>query len=171
LNKTGSININKNFNHKAICGISWKSANQTIGSSKSLDLVDLSPLLLIEGVEFVSLQYGSTKEEINFVEKKIGKKIHTVEELDIYNDIDGLVSLISDCDLIVTTSNITAHLTGSIGKKGIVLLPFSKGKIWYWHSGKGQSIWYPSLQITSQTEMNNWAEPITKSKEWIMEQL
>jgi tetratricopeptide (TPR) repeat protein len=170
LNKTGSI-INKNFNHKAICGISWKSSNQTIGSSKSLDLIELSPLLLIDGVEFVSLQYGSTKDEINFVEKKIGKKIHTVEELDIYNDIDGLVSLISDCDFIVTTSNITAHLTGSIGKKGIVLLPFSKGKIWYWHSGKGQSTWYPSLLLTSQTEMNNWAEPITKSKEWILEQL
>jgi hypothetical protein len=122
-------------------------------------------------VEFLSLQYGSTKDEINFVEKKIGKKIHTVEELDIYNDIDGLVSIISDCDFIVTTSNITAHLTGSIGKKGIVLLPFSKGKIWYWHSGKGQSTWYPSLLLTSQTEMNNWAEPITKSKEWILEQL
>ena len=171
LNKTGSIKINKKFNHKALCGISWKSANQNIGSSKSLDLIELSPLLIIEGVEFVSLQYGSTKDEINFVEKKIGKKIHTVEELDIYNDIDGLVSLISDCDIIVTTSNITAHLTGSIGKKGIVLLPFSKGKIWYWHSGKGQSTWYPSLLLTSQTEMNNWAEPITKSKEWILEQL
>jgi tetratricopeptide (TPR) repeat protein len=171
LNKTGSIKINKKFNHKALCGISWKSANQNIGSSKSLDLIELSPLLIIEGVEFVSLQYGSTKDEINFVEKKIGKKIHTVEELDIYNDIDGLVSLISDCDFIVTTSNITAHLAGSIGKKGIVLLPFSKGKIWYWHSGKGQSTWYPSLLLTSQTEMNNWAEPITKSKEWILEQL
>jgi hypothetical protein len=171
LNKTGSIKINKKFNHKALCGISWKSANQNIGSSKSLDLIELSPLLIIEGVEFVSLQYGSTKDEINFVEKKIGKKIHIVEELDIYNDIDGLVSLISDCDFIVTTSNITAHLAGSIGKKGIVLLPFSKGKIWYWHSGKGQSTWYPSLLLTSQTEMNNWAEPITKSKEWILEQL
>jgi tetratricopeptide (TPR) repeat protein len=171
LNKTGLININKNNNHKAVCGLSWKSANQTIGSSKSLDLIELSPLLLIEGVEFVSLQYGATKDEINFVEKKIGKKIHTAEELDIYNDIDGLVSLISGCDFVVTTSNITAHLTGSIGKKGIVLLPFSKGKIWYWHSGEGHSAWYPSLLLTSQTEMNNWAEPIAKSKEWILEQL
>jgi hypothetical protein len=171
LNKTGLININKNNNHKAVCGLSWKSANQTIGSSKSLDLIELSPLLLIEGVEFVSLQYGTTKDEINFVEEKIGIKIHTAEELDIYNDIDGLVSLISGCDFVVTTSNITAHLTGSIGKKGIVLLPFSKGKIWYWHSGEGQSAWYPSLLLTSQTEMNNWAEPIAKSKEWILEQL
>ena len=72
---------------------------------------------------------------------------------------------------MVTISNITAHLAGSIGKKAIVLLPFSKGKIWYWHSGEGQSTWYPSLELTSQTEMNNWAEPITKSKEWILEQL
>jgi tetratricopeptide (TPR) repeat protein len=157
--------------NKILCGLSWKSSNQTIGSSKSLDLIELSPLLLIEGVEFVSLQYGSTKDEIKLIEKKFGKKIHTVEELDIYNDINGLLSLISDCDYVVTTSNITAHLTGSLGKKGIVLLPFSKGKIWYWHSGEGESTWYPSLQLISQTQMNSWAEPITKSKEWLLEQL
>ena len=167
--------INKSFkyriNNKILCGLSWKSANETIGFSKSIDLMELSPLLLIEGVEFVSLQYGSTKEEINLVERKIGKKIHTIDELDIYNDIDGLVSLISDCDFVVTTSNITAHLTGSIGKKGIVLLPFSKGKIWYWHSGEGQSFWYPSLLLASQTQMNDWTDPIQKCKDWIIEQI
>ena len=166
INKPSKYRINK----KILCGISWKSANQSIGLSKSLELMELSPLLTIEGVEFVSLQYGSTKEEINLVERKVGKKIHTIDELDIYNDIDGLVSLISDCDFVVTTSNITAHLTGSIGKKGIVLLPFSKGKIWYWHSGKGQSFWYPSLELVSQSQMNDWTDPIQKCKDWVMEQ-
>jgi tetratricopeptide (TPR) repeat protein len=164
-------NNNPFLSGKFICGLSWKSANQTIGVSKSLDLIELSPLLLIEGVEFVSLQYGSTKDEINFVEKKIGKKIHTIEELDIYNDIDGLVSLISECDFVVTTSNITAHLTGAIAKKGIVLLPFSKGKIWYWHSGVGQSIWYPSLDLVSQAQVNDWTDPINKCKEWVLGQI
>jgi tetratricopeptide (TPR) repeat protein len=159
------------FKDKVVCGLSWKSSNKKIGLSKSLDLIDLSPLLLIENVEFVSLQYGSTKDEINFVENKIGKKIHTVDDLDIYNDIDGLVSLIYDCDFVVTTSNITAHLTGAIGKKGIVILPFSKGKIWYWHSGEGQSAWYPSLELTSQIQMNDWKEPINKCKEWVLEQI
>jgi ADP-heptose:LPS heptosyltransferase len=139
--------------------------------SKSLNLIELAPLLLIENVEFVSLQYGSTKGEIEYIQKIIGKKIHTIDELDIYNDIDGLLSLISDCDFVVTTSNITAHLTGSIGKKGMVLLPFSKGKIWYWHSGEGQSTWYPSLQLASQTQMNDWTYPIQKCKDWILEQI
>ena len=159
------------FKDKVVCGLSWKSANKKIGLSKSLDLIDLSPLLLIENIEFVSLQYGSTKDEINFVENKIGKKIHTVDDLDIYNDIDGLVSLIYDCDFVVTTSNITAHLTGAIGKKGIVILPFSKGKIWYWHSGEGQSAWYPSLELTSQIQMNDWTDPIDKCKKWLLEQV
>jgi tetratricopeptide (TPR) repeat protein len=62
------------FKDKVVCGLSWKSSNKKIGLSKSLDLIDLSPLLLIENVEFVSLQYGSTKDEINFVENKIEKK-------------------------------------------------------------------------------------------------
>ena len=120
---------------------------------------------------FVSLQYGSTADEIKFVEKNIGIKIHTIDGLDIFNDIDGLVSLISLCDLVVTTSNITAHLTGAIGKKGMVLMPFSKGKIWYWHSGVGPSLWYPSLELVSQSQMNDWTDPINKCKEWVLGQL
>lgn len=174
VNNLSSVGIEKRnhvFKGKILCGLSWKSANKDIGSSKSINLIELAPLLLIENVEFVSLQYGSTKDEIEYIQKIIGKKIHIIDELDIYNDIDGLLSLISDCDFVVTTSNITAHLTGSIGKKGMVLLPFSKGKIWYWHSGEGQSTWYPSLQLATQTQMNDWTYPIQKCKDWILEQI
>jgi hypothetical protein len=174
VNNFSSVGVEKRnhvFKGKILCGLSWKSANKDIGLSKSLNLIELAPLLLIDNVEFVSLQYGSTKDEIEYIQKIIGKKIHIMDELDIYNDIDGLLSLISDCDFVVTTSNITAHLTGSIGKKGMVLLPFSKGKIWYWHSGEGQSTWYPSLQLASQTQMNDWTYPIQKCKDWILEQL
>ena len=159
------------FNNKIVCGLSWKSENKKMGLSKSIKLIEFSPLFLIEKIEFVCLQYGSIKDEIDFVEKNVGKKIHTVDDLDINNDIDGLGSLISICDFVVTTSNITAHLTGSIGKKGMVLLPFSKGKMWYWHSGEGQSVWYPSLQLASQKQMNDWTDPINKCKEWILEKI
>jgi len=62
-------------------------------------------------------------------------------------------------------------LTGAIGKKGIVILPFSKGKIWYWHSGEGLSAWYPSLELTSQIQMNDWTDPIDKCKKWLLEQI
>ena len=174
INNLSSVGVKKRnyiFKGKILCGLSWKSANKDIGLSKSLNLIELAPLLLIENVEFVSLQYGSTKDEIEYIKKSIGINIHTIDELDIYNDIDGLLSLISDCDFVVTTSNITAHLTGSIGKQGMVLLPFSKGKIWYWHSGEGQSTWYPSLQLASQTQMNDWTSPIQKCKNWILEQI
>ena len=117
------------------------------------------------------LSLDKNEDEIEFIEKSIGKRIHTVDGLDIYNDIDGLVALIDKCDFVVTTSNVTAHLTGSIGKKGIVLLPFSKGKIWYWHSGIGQSLWYPSLELVSQIHMNDWTDPIQKCKKWILDQI
>jgi Flp pilus assembly protein TadD len=174
INQSKCIEIkNKNpfLSGKFVCGISWKSNNKDIGIAKSLNLIDLSPLLSIENVVFVSLQYGSTADEIEFVEKKIGIKIHTIGDLDIFNDIDGLVSLISLCNLVVTTSNITSHLTGAIGKKGMVLIPFSKGKIWYWHSGVGPSLWYPSLELVSQSQMNDWTDPINKCKEWVLGQL
>lgn len=171
-NKVQKLKHNHQFsNAKLICGISWKSSNKEIGFSKSIELIDLLPLLSIDNIEFVSLQYGVTTEEINFVKQKTGVNIKVIDDLDIYNDIDGLIALISICNFVVTTSSITAHLTGSIGKKGMVLLPFSKGKIWYWHSGEGESRWYPSLELVSQTKENDWTDPIYRCTEWVMEQM
>ena len=74
INQSKCIEIkNKNpfLSGKFVCGISWKSNNKDIGIAKSLNLIDLSPLLSIENVLFVSLQYGSTADEIEFVEKKM----------------------------------------------------------------------------------------------------
>ena len=62
---------NRIFNDKIVCGLSWKSNNKDIGLSKSLNLIELAPLLLTDNVEFVSLQYGSTKDEIEFIEKNL----------------------------------------------------------------------------------------------------
>ena len=39
--------------------------------------------------------------------------------IDLYNNIYGLAQLINECDVIVTTSNLNAHIAGALGKKTI----------------------------------------------------
>ena len=38
-------------------------------------------------------------------------------------DLDGLAALIELCDLVVSTSNVTIHMAGALGKDSWVLLP------------------------------------------------
>lgn len=153
---------------KYTCGIAWKSANKKIGINKSIELKNLLPILQIPNIEFINLQYGDTEKEIVDMKTNYSIDLINVDSVDQYNNIDGLTSLINICDFVVTTSNVTAHIAGAIGKQAYVLLPFSKGKIWYWHDGIGKSDWYPSLELFSQDMKANWTKPIDEIKDKII---
>jgi ADP-heptose:LPS heptosyltransferase len=101
----------------------------------------------------------------------LGATIHINPNLDPTNDIDGLVSQINMCDMVLTTSNVTAHLAGAVGKKGVVLLPYSRGKLWYWHEGQGQSLWYPSLHLISQNKIDDWSDSVDGATRWVKENI
>ena len=46
-----------------LVGISWVSKNKTIGSNKTIDLIQWKEILSTPGIRFVDLQYGDTREE------------------------------------------------------------------------------------------------------------
>ena len=148
--------------YKYICGIAWKSKNEKIGNIKSLDLKMLEPILKIPGINFVNLQYGDVETEISSLKESSGLDIKIINEIDNYKEIDKLASLISACDFIITTSNVTAHISGAIGKETYILLPYSQGNIWYWHYGDKKSLWYPSIWQYAQEENNDWSKPINE---------
>jgi tetratricopeptide (TPR) repeat protein len=152
---------------KIICGVSWKSKNEKFGKSKSIPIEKLLPILKLEHITFVNLQYGDTQHEIDFICKEYGIKIHNIQEIDNTNDIDGLCSIINMCDFVITSSNVTAHISGGLGKETYILLPHSNGKIWYWHEDDNRSLWYPSCKLYSQLNHNDWTAPIEKILEEI----
>ena len=41
-------------------------------------------------------------------------------DLDLYADLEGLAALCAACDLVVTGSNVTAHVAGALGRLKIV---------------------------------------------------
>jgi hypothetical protein len=51
---------------------------------------------------------------------KYRSNIYDVNDVDIYNDIDSLASIIQACDIVITCSNTTAHLAGALNKKTIL---------------------------------------------------
>ncbi len=156
---------------KPVCGIAWRSANKVIGADKSIRLDSFGELFASSNLNFTNLQYGDVDDELNLFEKNNGVHIHQTQDLDIFNDIEGLLALIDTCDIVVTTSNVTAHLAGALGKKGLVLVPFGKGRIWYWHENEDYGTWYPSLRIVYQQNPYDWTDAIAKATEWVRENI
>ena len=118
-------------------------------------------------MQFINLQYGDTAKEVTDLMEKHGQSIYSVPEVDIFNDIDGVLSIISACDLIITTSNSTAHLAGALGKETLLLVPYSVGKFWYWHDIDGFSLWYPSVRVFQQKTQGDWETPIHEMKSYL----
>ena len=127
--------------------------------SKSINLDEYIPLLKLPNIDFVNLQYGDTQDEINQIEKKYKIKIHNIDELDKFHDLDGLFSLVDLCDFVITSSNVTAHIAGALGKKTFLIIPNLYGAAWYWHDDDFVG-WYPSVRIFRQSAQGCWNEPI-----------
>ena len=142
--------------NRLICGLSWISKNSAIGTDKSLRLQDLEPVLTLPGIDFVDLQYGDTTQEQAALYAATRLSLKRVAEIDNFNDIDGLAALIQACDVIVTVSNTTAHLAAALGKPVLLMLPFSQGLLWYWHTDRTDNPWYPTVKPFRQHTAGDW---------------
>jgi tetratricopeptide (TPR) repeat protein len=144
-----------------ICGISWKSAAAE-DRHKSSKLQDLLPIFSIEDTRFIDLQYenkehlGKAAIEKKEILKNNNIEIEDYEGIDKFEDIDSLAALISNLDIVVTCSNVTAHIAGGLGKKTLLFVPYSRGRLWYWHDKGGYSIWYPSVRIFRAESIGSW---------------
>lgn len=155
------------FSRSPVCGLSWSSVNRRIGREKSLPLEALSEILGLPGLGFVNLQYGDVASELQAVRSRLGVSVESVAGVDPFDDIDGLLALIEACDVVVTTSNSTAHLAGALGKETLQLLPHASGRLWYWHEVDGRSLWYPSVRIFRQAVQDRWHEPVMAVAEYL----
>ena len=154
---------------KIICGLSWVSKNQEMGGDKSLRLADLQPLLQLPDVVFVDLQYGDTSAERAALYETTGIEVMRIAEIDNFNDLDGLAALMEACDVVVTVSNTTAHLAGALGKPLMVMLPEAFGLVWYWHTGRDDSPWYPGAKLFRQKVTGEWEGVIRDVRDQLQE--
>lgn len=141
-------------------GLSWRSAVKRIGPSKSLSLERWRPILAGRPAVFVNLQYGDTDADVAAAEAAGGLKVEAMPGLDRFADLEGLAALIDGLDLVLTTSNVTAHLAGALGKPCWLLL--AKTPLWYW--GRGLStegtLFYPSIRPYWQSTFGRWDDVV-----------
>lgn len=153
--------------NKALCGISWKSGRAKLGINKTIPFGELAPIFSLKTTEFINLQYGEVNEEILQTNKIIENPIKILPNIDLYEDIDSLLSAINLCNIVVTSSNSTAHIAGALGKETLLILPIGNAKFWYWHDIDGISLWYPSVRIFKQEIQGDWSAPIQAIKSYL----
>ena len=155
---------------KLICGISWKSKNNSVAESKSMSASDLLPLLKLNGAHFFNLQYLPEQEDLDIFSQH-QSPIQAFNDLDTFNDLDGLAAAIMACDMVVTVSNSTAHLAGALGKETLLLLSHSVGKFWYWNGYQGRNLWYPNIKVFQQRIEGDWSHPLAELHKYLEQKI
>jgi hypothetical protein len=144
--------------NKTKIGVSWLSMSEEWGASRSVHLDQI--LLQLDPAEcvLVNLQYLLLEED----EKRIKKAgFELLNPVDCYNDLEGLFSLISQCDRILTIDNSVVHFAGAIGVETKLLLPWLPN--WRWGLNSTGSAWYPTVEIFRQDEPGVWSSAIQRA--------
>jgi tetratricopeptide (TPR) repeat protein len=136
-----------------VIGISWRSfqprARGRLVRDKSAPLAAFGALSRRPDLRLLDLQYGNTEAERDAFAAG-GGKLERVAGLDLFEDIDGVLAAVAACDVVVTTSNVTAHFAGALGKRTLLLYLRGVAPFHYWVPGPdGRSRWYPSVEIVS----------------------
>ncbi len=147
---------------ETVVGLSWLSKSP-YGYFKTAQLTDFGSVLRLPGCRYIDLQYGDTLAEREALTQTTGLVVERLEDVDNLNDIDALAALITACDVVVTVSNITAHLAGALGKPTWLFVPHSGGRLWYWFVDRGDSPWYPRVHIWRQKQAQPWKDLIASA--------
>ena len=153
--------------------LSWRSKRQgRLGRGKSVPLKQFAPLLELEPVHYVDVQYGDTVAERREVEQVSGVRLLHFDEVDYFHDLEEMLAILEACDLLITTSNVSAHLAGALGMPVWLLYLAERPPFHYWaHDGSHRCLWYPSVEFVSAPHFTTWGPLIDHVKERLAREL
>jgi Flp pilus assembly protein TadD len=147
---------------RRIVGISWKSENPRTAHFKSIPLAQWLPILKTPNVFFISLQYGEQAREIDEINAVLDHGIHRDLDIDPIRQPDHFAAQVAAMDLVLTTSNTTAHFAGALNVPVWTMVPKGPGSLWYWFLNRDDSPWYPSMRLFRQPRTADWSEVVSR---------
>ena len=138
----------KDISNRPKVGLSWNSPvtlPDRIPCYASIE--ELAPILNISGIDFVNLQSFESKENITEAKERFGTEIHTWDDLDNRNDLNGVAALTSCLDLVISFPTFSSELAGSLG---VPTICFVSHKDSFDELGSKDNIWYPNTHHVSK---------------------
>ncbi|MBM4192531.1 MAG: tetratricopeptide repeat protein [Gammaproteobacteria bacterium] len=130
-------------------GVQWRGAGNPRLINRSMPIESLSALAR-HSDRIVSLRQEPTDAEAQWLD---GMGIVRLDSL-MMSFIDT-AAVIENLDIVVTVDTSIAHLSGAMGKRTFVLIPYAAA--WVWMEGRADSPWYPSVTLIRQRAPGDWA--------------
>ena len=132
-------------------GLAW-SGNPTHrrDRDRSLNLVDLVPVLEVPGVSFVNLQVGVRAADADILARTPDLFIETPR----LKDFAATADVIAGLDLVISADTAVLHLAGAMGCQCWAMLPAVAD--WRWGREGMRTPWYDSMRLYRQEQPRDW---------------
>ena len=139
-------------------GLVWSGNPQHRNDhNRSILLRDILPFLPNQ------FQYINLQKEVREVDKlTLDSNSHILSFTSHLHDFVDTAALIDNLDLVISVDTSVAHLSGALGKKTLLLLPYMPD--WRWLLDKEDSPWYPSMKLYRQSAIDDWNSVLDRVK-------
>lgn len=152
---------------RPIIGINWQGNPETEREGlqgRSLDLKAFAPVAFSNQISLLSLQKGWGSEQLHSCSFR-DRFVTCQGQIDENWDLLEAAAIITNCDLVITSDTVVAHLSGGMGKTTWLLLHHMPD--WRWGLEREDSFWYPSMRLFRQRERGCWDQVMQKVAEAI----
>ena len=130
------------FKHKLLVGISWRGGLLSALRNTSYSSIrDWGEVLTLSNCQFVNLQYGECEEELLEAEDLFGIKILRWKDLDLKNDLESVMALVSNLDYVISVETAICTLSPALGISTILLA----NRSWFFLGEENKLPWFKSV--------------------------
>ena len=138
--------------YKPRIGLVWAGNPDHINdANRSIPFIEFTPLLERPEFNFVSLQVGPARSQMQDTPllPDLGKD---------FSSFTDTANALTELDLLITADTAIVHLAGAMGCPCWVLIPHVPD--WRWMCDRADTPWYSSLRLFRQPQRSDWVSVI-----------
>ena len=154
--------LKKMTGDKPVLGLFWRSGLYISARKHFYPTIDLwGPILSLKNVAFLSLQFDDDSHDVMLAKQLFGVEILKVEDINLRDDLDQTASLCKALTGVIAPSTTTAHLSGSVGTKTIIM---DRTTTWAPMINNNQDAVIPSIQRIFPPNVDDWKWNFEKAR-------
>ena len=141
-------------------GFAWRSRLQDpLRQRRYAQLSEWLDLFRLRGVNMICLQYDDCDAELAELTKRHGVQMTRFPDLDLFNNLDDSVALMSALDRVISVITSTFRFAAGAGVETWLLAPPMRNWV---NLGTDHLPWYPSVRVFRQTELGRWDDVVSR---------
>lgn len=138
-------------------GLCWRSEiidNYRMRVKHYTHIEDWKPVLTLPNTSFVNLYHGDASYELAKAKALYGVDIKCWDDLNLREDVDDVLALLTSLDLVITTQTAIWNMAGAVGQETIVLLNHAN------LLGAKRVPWFDTVEAITDSRTRPWEEVV-----------